>query len=372
MKKLLLWMVGLVVATGTGLRAQDVAGPWQGTIEAPGRSMRCLLQVAQDGAALKGKFFLIDQPAPALSTSTLSISGGVLQFSIKQIEVVYEGKLSADGKSTTGTWKQGAGTAVPLNLTHVTAEAAWPIPVPPKPMAADADPGYDVATIKPSQPDRPGKAFTLRGRSFVTINTTLSDLITFAYQLHPKQLTGGPAWMDTDKWDLDVLPDVEGTPSIKQSGAILRKLLADRFQLKFHRVDKELAVYALQPGKTGPKLKKSDSDPLSPPGLGFRGLGKLNVRNASMKEFTDLMQSAVLDRPVVDQTKLDGRYDFELNWTPDESQFNGAYKAPATEPADAAPSLFTAVQEQLGLRLESTKAPVSVLAIDHVEKPSAN
>ena len=178
--------------------------------------------------------------------------------------------------------------------------------------------------------------------------------------------------METDKWDLDVLPDVEGTPSIKQSASILRKLLADRFQLKFHRVDKELAVYALQPGKTGPKLKKSESEPTSPPGLFFRGLGKLNVRNATMKDFTDLMQSSVLDRPVVDQTKLEGRFDFELNWTPDESQFGGAYKAPPTEAVDAPPSLFTAVQEQLGLKLESTKAPVSVLAIDHVDKPSAN
>jgi uncharacterized protein (TIGR03435 family) len=93
-----------------------------------------------------------------------------------------------------------------------------------------------------------------------------------------------------------------------------------------------------------------------------------------MKEFTEMMQSAVLDRPVLDQTGLTGRYDFQLNWTPDDSQFGGmgAKVPPPTDAADAPPNLYTAIQEQLGLKLEATKAPAEVMVIDHAEKPSAN
>ncbi|MGA2115354.1 MAG: TIGR03435 family protein [Bryobacteraceae bacterium] len=155
---------------------------------------------------------------------------------------------------------------------------------------------------------------------------------------------------------------------------MLRKLLADRFHLAFHRENKELSAYAIVVGKTGSKLTKSTGDPNGLPGLGFRGLGLLNARNANMVDFAGLMQSTVLDRPVVDQTGLSGRFDFELKWTPDEFQFAGlgVKVPPPTDNVDALPDLFTAIQQQLGLRLESTKALVDVLVIDRVEKPSAN
>jgi len=163
-------------------------------------------------------------------------------------------------------------------------------------------------------------------------------------------------------------------PNDKQLKSMLKKLLADRFQLKFHTDKKELSVYALVPAKTGPKLTKSEADAGSLPGLFFRGLGKLNVRNATMLDFTQLMQEAVLDRPVVDQTGLTGRWDFTLNWTPDESQFGGiGIKVPApSDKVDAPPPLFTAIQEQIGLKLDPTKAPVDVMVIDKAERSSDN
>jgi uncharacterized protein (TIGR03435 family) len=110
------------------------------------------------------------------------------------------------------------------------------------------------------------------------------------------------------------------------------------------------------------------------PGMFFRGTPggiMLPANNATMKDFTGLLQEVVLDKPVVDQTNLKGRYDFTLKWAPDESQFGGHVPPPGELP-DAPPSLFTAVQEQIGLKLESTKAKVDVMIIDHVEKPSAN
>jgi uncharacterized protein (TIGR03435 family) len=242
-------------------------------------------------------------------------------------------------------------------------------------MAADANPAFEVATIKPSNPNRPGKLFTVRGAEVITINTTLSDLLTLAYDLHPKQISGGPSWLESEKYDVTGKPDVPGQPSVAQLKMMIQKLLAERVQLKFHREKKELSAYAITVGKAGPKFSKSERDPNSLPGLFFRGPGtNLNVTNATISEFASLMQSAVLDRPVVNQTELSERYDFILKWTPDPGQFVSFGGAPSPPPdtLDAPPDLFTAIQQQLGLKLESTKAPVDVLVIDRIEKPSAN
>jgi uncharacterized protein (TIGR03435 family) len=199
-------------------------------------------------------------------------------------------------------------------------------------------------------------------------------MISFAFDVQAKQVIGLPDWADSDKFDIDGKPDGEGAPNGRQWKIMIQKLLADRFALKFHKDKKELSVYVLSVSKTGEKMTKNDSAPNGLPGLFFQGLGKLNVRNALMTDFTGLMQSVVLDRPVVDQTGLTGRYDFTLNWTPDDSQFGGmgAKVPPPTDSADALPNLYTAIQEQLGLKLEATRAPADVMVIDHVEKPSAN
>jgi uncharacterized protein (TIGR03435 family) len=180
--------------------------------------------------------------------------------------------------------------------------------------------------------------------------------------------------MDSDKFDIEAQPDQPGTPSTEQLRTMLKKLLADRFQLKFHNDKRELSAYSLTVGKSGQKMKKSDADPNSLPGLFFTKIGTLTVTNATMPDFTQLMQSAVLDRPVVDQTALEGRWNFLLKWTPDESQFGGMgiKVPPPTDAADAPPPLFVAIQEQIGLKLEAGKTQVQVLAIDKVEKPSEN
>lgn len=143
---------------------------------------------------------------------------------------------------------------------------------------------------------------------------------------------------------------------------MLQKMLADRFQLTTHHEKKELPVYAIVLGKTGHKLVKSDGDPNGLPGIGFRGLGAVSARNVNIADFAGFMQNIVLDRPVVDQTGIAGRFDFSLTWTPDETQFAGlGLKVPPPSDTSTAPNLFDAVQQQLGLKLESTKAPVDVM-----------
>jgi uncharacterized protein (TIGR03435 family) len=376
MKKFLLWIIAFAALPGSALLAQNVVGTWQGALQLPGQ-LRTVFKISTtDADTLKAVLYSIDQGGQPMPANTVTRNGSSIKISIVGIGGTFEGKLSADGNSIAGTWSQG-GAPLALNLKRVTPETAWTIPEPPrppKPMAADADPSFDVATIKPSKPGTPGRLFRIQPGHFSTINTTLSSLIGFCYGVHPRQIVGAPAWVDTEKYNLDGKPDGEGQPSLDQWKKMVQKLLADRFQLSFHDDKKELPVFALVVAKSGPKLTKSEADANGVPSLLFRGLGMLPVRNATMADFAGVMQSAVLDRPVVDRTGLTGRYDFVLTWTPDETQFaalGGAPPAPIDKP-DAPPDLFTAIQQQAGLKFESTKASVDVMVIDKVERPSEN
>jgi len=376
----LLFGVGMKSAaaqTPAAKSAGDIADTWQGTLHTTQRDLRTVVKIEKSSAgALKVTLFSIDQGGQGIQATSASFQDHVLKYGIEFIDGSFEGKMSSDGKSIAGTWKQGD-TSLPLVLERTTPATAWAIPEPPPrlpPMPADANPSFEVATIKPSRPDEPGKAFLVRGAQFTTVNTTLDDLIQFAYDVQAKQVVGGLPWMESEKFDIEAKPDIPGSPSREQLRSMVQKLLADRFQLKFHKETKELSAYVLTVGKNGSKMTKNTGDPNGLPGLFFRQLGFLTVRNATMADFAHLMQSAVLDRPVVDQTGLDGKWDFVLKWTPDESQFGGMgiKVPPPSDAADAPPPLFTAIQEQIGLKLEAGKAPVEVLVLDHVAEPSAN
>jgi bla regulator protein blaR1 len=378
MKKFIL-TIALGLLASFAAFAQDITGIWQGTlrVKAAQRDLRIVVKISKDQSALKAVMYSIDQGGGGFG-GTVTLQAPTVKIAIAGIGATYEGTLDSEGTVLTGNWSQG-GSAMPLELKHVNAEAAWPIPEPSagvKHMAADAPLNFEVATIKPSKPGAPGKGITMRGpKEFVTINTSLNDLITFAYGIHVRQISGGPAWLESDLFDIVAKPEADGLPNRKQLEGMLQKLLADRFKLTFHREKKELSVYAITVAKTGSKLTKSEGDPNGLPGLGFRGLGNLVVRNANMSDFAGLMQSAVLDRPVVDRTGLTGRFDFTLNWTPDEFQFRsfgGPVPPPPTDKPDAPPDLYTAIQQQAGLKIEAAKAQVDVLVIDKVEKPSEN
>jgi uncharacterized protein (TIGR03435 family) len=377
MKKWMPAIIALATLPAGALFAQDITGSWQGTLTIPAskQELRIVVKVSKADAGLKAVMYSIDQGSQGIAAA-VTLQGSTVRVSVPGIGGSYEGKLDSDGVNLTGTWTQG-GAPLPLNLKLATGQTAWIIPeppAPPKPMAADASPAFDAAAIKPSDPAAQGKGFRVRGREFLTMNTSLSDLITFAYGLHARQIAGGPAWVESEKYDLTAKPEGEGQPNDKQWKIMIQKLLADRCKLTFHRDKRELSVYAITVGKTGPKLTKSEGNPSGLPGLFFRGLGNLPAQNATMADFAGVMQTAVLDRPVVDQTGLSGRFDFELKWTPDEFQFGGLgiKVPPPSDTANAPPDLATAMQEQLGLKLVSTKAPVEVLVIDSVEKPSAN
>jgi uncharacterized protein (TIGR03435 family) len=377
MKRTLLWMLRIVLLLATAaapLHAQDknITGNWQGTLQV-GQGLRTLLKIFKDDGKLKGLMYSIDQGGQPIPVNSISLQGTTVTFEIKQLDVTYTGTLNAEANAIAGSATQNGQTHV-LNLEHVTAENTWPIPEPPKAMPADAVPKFDVVTVKLSDPNRPGKGFTVRGRHVMTINTNVNDLITFAYGLHTKQIIDAPAWFATDKFDIDGVPDVEGRPSAQQMKLLLQSALTDRFKLTFHHDKKELSVYALVIGKGGPKLTETIHQPSDPRNFLFRNLGNLTVTNSTMQDFCNGMQAAVMDKPVVDHTGLTARYDFNLKWTPDESQFEamGGFKPPATDDPNAPPVLSTAMQEQLGLKFDATKAPADVFVIDHAEKPAEN
>jgi uncharacterized protein (TIGR03435 family) len=246
------------------------------------------------------------------------------------------------------------------------AQNAQTKPEAPKRMPADADPSFEVVTVKPSSPDEQGSSIHAGGGHLTIKNHTLNTMLLFAYGIHPKQIVDAPAWFATDRYDVDGVLDTEGEPNLKQMQRIVQKMLAERFELKLDEETRELLVYALMVAKEGPKLTKSKGDPNV---LGdendnmHSGQITQTISNMSMTDFTLIMQFFT-DRPVVDQTGLAGKWDFKWTWTQDESR--------VSLDANAPPGMFTAIQEQLGLKLEAKKAPADVFVIDHIERPSAN
>lgn len=228
---------------------------------------------------------------------------------------------------------------------------------------------FEVATVKKSGPEIVTRHFGIEGRRFVTTHTSLADLIQFAYGLHSRQIVNGPKWLESDKFDVVGTTSSEREPNEPELMKMTASLLASRFQLRFHLEKRELPVYAIVVARDGPKLKLSGGDPNSPGGFRLRGRGQLIATNANVADLAWELQSAVLDRPAVDQTGLASRFNFTLTWAPDEFQKpNLAGEAPASD----VPDLFTAIQQQLGLRLESTKSLVDVMVVDHIEQPSEN
>ena len=265
-------------------------------------------------------------------------------------------------------------------------------------------PEFEVASIKPAPPPTANGMRIMMGGDPGRVNMSnisIKDMMRQAYQVKEYQISG-PDWMNSVRFDVvaTIPPNTpkEDVPLMWQS------LLADRFKLTLHREKKELPVYALAVGKNGPKLKESENQDVpvvaGPPGGGLfsgggrgmvmMGRGRLTANRSTVANFAELL-SRQMDRPVVDQTEIKGLYDFTLEWTPDERQrmqFMPGMPAPppgagGEERAQRAggsegtppsgPTIFVAVQEQLGLKMEAKKSPVEILVIDHVEKaPTEN
>jgi uncharacterized protein (TIGR03435 family) len=228
---------------------------------------------------------------------------------------------------------------------------------------------FEVASIRPSRPGAVGSLTQLRspqGGTTAARNVPVRDLILLAYHIQAFQLSGGPAWLNTERYDLDA--KYQPTASLDDIRVMLQRFLADRCKLTVRLETKHGLVYALVIAKGGPKLKSPKAD-------GSRGIrssenGQMLAENATMSSLAEVLEEQV-SRPVIDKTGLIGSYGFSLEGTREEE---GVEANSAREPLTDSnrPSIFTAIQEQLGLRLESARGPVQNIVIQRIEKPSEN
>jgi uncharacterized protein (TIGR03435 family) len=199
------------------------------------------------------------------------------------------------------------------------------------------------------------------------IDVPLRVLVYAAYNLSDEFIFGGPPWVSDDRFDLDAKIDPADMPAIPptrlQLFAMLQPVLADRFKLRVHHETRPFPAYDLVLAKGGSKLKSSTVPPVGPCRVKSRSDGTLSLRNCWMAGIAHFLLNPS-GRQVVDKTGLTGRYDVDFHWTPDN--------APADSPLAGGPSIFTAIQEQLGLKLMPSTAPLDVLVIDSAEKPRAN
>jgi uncharacterized protein (TIGR03435 family) len=232
-----------------------------------------------------------------------------------------------------------------------------------------APPTFEVVSIKPSQPGTRNTNLNRSPGGFTARNATLKLLTTFAYHVQNHQLSGTPGWFDSDAFDLAAKADVDLTD--EQARLALQTVLKERFKLMIHRESKTLPAYALVVGKNGPKIKHSQTS--GGPSLSFPK-GKITGQRVPMARLAEVL-SFRLNGPVVDRTELEGVFDVKLEWTDQTDLSPGAEKGPGV-PADGkvvGPSVFTAIQEQLGLKLQAEKLPVEIIVVDSVERvPTEN
>jgi uncharacterized protein (TIGR03435 family) len=233
---------------------------------------------------------------------------------------------------------------------------------------------FEVATVKPVDPDlKDGRMWGMDGdRRWKATNFTLLNLIALAYDLNPRTISGGPGWIGSQDFVIEAVTPGDTKPARSEQMQMLRALLVERFGLKFHRQNKEFSIYELTVAKDGPKLKPA-AKPDDPPqlyGVVFPDHIEVPARSVTMDDFVAMLQRATLDKPTVNQTGLTGKYDFDLKFAQDESQYGGQV---SKAPDDAqSPPLLTAVQEQLGLKLVATRGMVSAMVVDGAVRPAVD
>ncbi len=218
---------------------------------------------------------------------------------------------------------------------------------------AQPPPQFEVATIKPSPPGARGSTlYNPTPERYAASSITVKELIAQAYNVRTFQIAAGPSWLASDRYDIVAKPQGEPTPD--RIRAMLQSLLKERFNLKLHRENKEAPVYLLVTAKPGPKLK-----PTTAQAPQMRGrAGTLTAQKVTTALIAQLLSEKV-ERPIIDRTGITGEFDITLEWTP-------------TDSPEAGMSIFTALQEQLGLKLEAAKSAVDLLVIDQIQRPSAN
>jgi uncharacterized protein (TIGR03435 family) len=361
------------------LHAQSIAGTWQGTPPMYGAAQGAsvygnprivfTIEKSADGS-FHGGITFVDRGATVPLTS-VTFSAPDVTFAESSAGFTYRGKLSADGQLITGTWTQ-SNQSFPLALHFATADAPSMRegPAPPAPMAADADPSYEVATIKPATPDEQHPVFDLRAHRFNATGTSAKELIKVAWNIRGRQVIGGPPWLEDKKFDIVAEPDTPGLPSEEQSRAMVRKLLVERFHLVAHTAQQDYPILALTLDPKAPRPAPSDPN-FNPSGaMSFRRDGDdtvLQFSGTTIPQMLAFMMNTFQGRQLVDETGLTGTYNITLRIaipTPSPTQ-------PPVSSDDVGSALVEAAQHA-GFKFISKKASLPVVIIDHIELPTPN
>lgn len=228
---------------------------------------------------------------------------------------------------------------------------------------------FEVASIRPAPPQAAGRVSTRKsidGARVIFTNATVTDVIGAAYKVQQYQVAG-PSVLSS--WRFDIAAKIPDGAPARQVPQMFQALLTERFGLAFHRETRELPVYALRVANGGPKLKTAESASGIQSDSNSTGW-HVNAKD-SLLSFAEFL-SLRLDRPVLDGTGLSGVFEIKADWAPDPIAQPAAPGKEAAPDSALGPSIFTALQEQLGLRLESARGPVDVLVVDHVEMPTEN
>ena len=375
MKRTILSAAAFILTTAA-LHAQTIAGTWQGTLTIPATAQGprpsngpprivFIIQKNSDGSFHGGLTF-IDQGS-SLPFTSVTLSAPDVTFTQSVAGLTYRGKLSADGKSIAGTWAQG-NQSLPLDLQLATADTLWkpegPAALPP--MAANADPSFEVAIIKPTGPDENNTLFDLHARKFASQHTSAKELIKIAYNVRGRQVLGGPSWLEETKFDVIAEPDTPGLPSEAQNRAMVHKLLNERFHLVSHTEQQLFPVLALTLDPKVPPPTPSDPNLKTNGGIFGRRDGDdiiYQFSGTTIPQLLAFVMNTFQDKQLVDKTGLTGVYDITLRLT-------GIAQGP-TSSDDFGNALVLAAQHA-GFKFVAKKGPLPVVIIDHIDLPTPN
>jgi uncharacterized protein (TIGR03435 family) len=375
MNRTIFSVVSLLIAAAT-LHAQSIVGTWQGTLTIPATAQgtrpgsgppRIVFIIGKNpDGSLHGGLTFIDMGTSVPFTSVI-LSTPDVTFTQNAAGLTYRGKLNVDGKSIDGTWTQG-NQSLPLTLQLATADTLWkpegPAALPA--MAANADPSFEVATIKPTGPDENNTLFDLRARKFTTQHTSAKELIKIAYNVRGRQVQGGPPWLEETKYDIVAEPDTPGKPSEVQTRVMVHKLLNERFHLVSHTEQQDFPVLALTLDPKAPRPTPSDPKLNSNGGMFGRRDGDdviFQFSGTTIPQMLAFVMNTFQDKQLVDETGLTGVYDIT-------TRLAGLAQGPVTSDEQGR-ALIQAVQ-QVGFKFVSKKAPLPVVIVEHIDPPTPN
>jgi uncharacterized protein (TIGR03435 family) len=361
--------VAMLIFAASAVYAQSIIGTWQGTLTTSGRNNpRVAFTIKKDSnGSLRGGLKWIDYDS-GFAFSSVVFSAPHLTLSQQMNGMTFQGQLSADGQSIAGTLTLGK-QSLPLTLSLATPDTLWK-PAGPGPMAANADPSYEVAVIKPALPEEQHPVWNLTASEFRATGTNAAELIKIVYKIRGRQIVNAPPWVEQNKFDITAKPDTPGTPSEDQTRVMISKLLAERFHLVCHTSTQEYPALVMTLDPKGPRPTPSNPEFNSHNGIFMRQEGGdfvLHLSGATMPFFLTTLMNRYRDKQIVDETGLTGNYDITLRLPPAALQGTGDGGAEDEVGAD-----YIAAAEKAGFKFQSKKAPLPVVVIDHIDPPSPN